>query len=80
MKEINNQMANVVKKNRVAKILLLILIAVIGIKTIQQQGIFESFMCWGLFMGILISNPYHGQIKNLKRRMKIETSFHDSIK
>ena len=80
MIELNNQLSQIMNKNRKAKIILLVLIAVLAIPTYRYEGIVGSTMCCVAFLVILISDPYHNSIKKKKRRMKIETRFNDASK
>ena len=80
MMEHSSQLERIYKKNRVAKILIFALGLVYVMWCFSYGEIFYGIFCFAGIGTIILSNPYHYPIKKLKKRMKIETSFHDSIK
>ena len=76
---LNNDLSRISEKNRKTKIVILVLIAVYGVATFGQQTMVETLMYFGIFLAILISDPFHYWIKKAKRRIETNERLHDSM-
>jgi len=80
MTNLNDKLIRIEDKNRKAKLIILLLVVVFGIATFWNQTILETVLCFGFFLAMLFSNPYHYSIKKIKRQMEIKERLQDSLK
>ena len=76
---LNNDLSRITEKNRKAKIVILVLIAVYGVATFGQQTMVDTVLYFGFFLAMLILNPYQYWIKKAKRRIETNERLHDSM-